>query len=417
MEVRSQQVIILALSMFIFTLGFGIIIPVMPYYAGNLGATAFELGLLMATFSVMQFVCAPFWGRVSDKIGRKPVMMIGLFGFGFSFTITGLSTALWMLFVSELIGGALSAGIWPSVLAFIADITKPSERGGLMGLMGAASGFGIIFGPAISGVLTIWGLSAPFFGAAGVAIFTMVLTFILLPESRSFNPGNKSVDKISMIAALKTPLGALFLLMLLISFAGACIDGTFAFFVMDKFGLSEESSDIPFFNGSITMTGPGVMAIVFTFIGIMGIIVQGVLVGKLILRFGEEKTIIAGLIIVAVGLGFLIFASGLETLVLYTCLIVVGSGLANPCLNSLVSKGTDSENQGAVMGILGSFSSLGRILGPPVGGFAFNIYTGLPYIGTAFLSIVGAFVISYLAKNGGIVNEKEKVTVKPPIRL
>ncbi len=177
-KLKSRQIVLLAAGAFIFTLGFGIIVPVMPYYANSLGAVAFDLGLLMATFSVMQFIFAPLWGRVSDRIGRKPVMMVGLLGFGLSFTITGLSSQpqmlaisemighftgltphIGVLFCSELVGGTLSAGIWPAVLAYIADITEPGERGDLMGRWRRLGSWSIISAPQ-SGFIATLGLLA-----------------------------------------------------------------------------------------------------------------------------------------------------------------------------------------------------------------------------------------------------------------
>lgn len=424
MEIKKQQIFILSLSMFIFTLGFGVIIPVIPYYSKNLGATAFDVGMLMAVFSAMQFICAPFWGGLSDRIGRKPILMIGLIGFGISFLVIGFSTHLWMLYIAEIIGGSLSAGIWPAVLAFIADITKPNERGGLMGLMGAASGLGIIFGPAISGFLTIWGLSIPFFAASAIAFINLFVSFALLPETRI--AGKDSILKqktdlsstlVSLVTSIKTPLGFFFLLVLFISFAGAMIDGTFAFFVMDKFGLSENPSEIPLYNGKVTISGPGVMAIVFFFMGIIGIIVQGILVKRAIERYGEEKTILAGLVIASIALILLIFSSGLVTLILFTSLIGIGTSLVNPCLNAVISSRSDQEHQGEVLGIMGSYSSLGRIIGPPFGGFAFNINSLIPYIGSAIMAIFGAFSFAYIIRNKKANKQEEMTPAKPLIKV
>ena len=138
-QVKGRQVTVLLLSMFIFTLGFGIIVPVMGYYSKSMGAGALELGLLMASMSAMQFLFAPLWGRISDRIGRKPVLLAGLLGVALTFVAVGISTQLWMVFVALVLGGVLSAGIWPAVLAYIADITTHDERGTLMGYAGACS--------------------------------------------------------------------------------------------------------------------------------------------------------------------------------------------------------------------------------------------------------------------------------------
>ena len=183
MHVKGRQMTVLMMSMFIFTLGFGIIIPVIGYYTKSMGAGALELGLLMASMSAMQFLFAPLWGRVSDRIGRKPVLLAGLLGFALTFIMVGVSTQLWMLFVALIIGGILTASIWPAVLAYIADITTHEERGSLMGYAGAASGLGIIAGPAISSVLTTWGMTVPFFTSAALGLVTAIAGFMFLPES------------------------------------------------------------------------------------------------------------------------------------------------------------------------------------------------------------------------------------------
>src|SRR5512147_343594 len=174
MEIKARQSLVLICAIFIFTLGFGIVIPVIPFYAKNAGADAFILGLLLAVFSFLQFFCGPFWGKISDHIGRKPVVIIGLLGFTIAFLMLGLSNNILWVFVAEIIGGALSAGIQPAAMAFIADITRPEERGGLMGAMGAAMGIGLIMGPCISSFLTPFGLSVPFFVAASIAFLTML---------------------------------------------------------------------------------------------------------------------------------------------------------------------------------------------------------------------------------------------------
>lgn len=416
-RIKTRQVIVLAVGMFIFTLGFGVIIPVMPYYANNLGATALDLGLLMATFSAMQFLCAPVWGAISDRIGRKPVMMIGLTGFGLAFTVTGLSSEpaalaisevighwtgltphIGVLFISEVIGGTLSSGIWPATLAFIADITRPEERGPLMGQMGAASGLGVIVGPAISGFLTMWSLTLPFFVTAGIGLSMAVLTYLVLPESRVPGQASEKAKKTSMLAAMKTSLGFIFLLTMLISFAAAMIDGTFGYFLMGKFGLSDQPAPVPVLLWTIQMTGPGVMGVVFTFMGITGVVCQGLLVGKAINTLGEQKTIVVGLLIYGAGIIAMCFAVGIATLALFVCLIEVGFGLVFPSLNTLVSKRTDPDHQGEMLGVMGSFNSLGRVIGPPAGGLMYAVHIALPYVVSGILGFIAAAIMTLLMR-------------------
>ena len=394
MELRAQRLIVLMVSMFIFTLGFGIIAPIMSYVIKDMGATALDLGLLLATSSAMQFVFAPVWGRLSDRFGRKPVLLAGLCGFGISFVIVGLSTELWMLYVSQVIGGVLSAGIWPAALAYVADIAPQKERGNLIGLLGAASGMGMIVGPVMSCIMATISLQLPFFAAAALAFVTMAFVVVLLPESRMPGSSVEKHDKMSMLATIRTPFGGLLLLMLFISFAIACIDGTMAFFIMDRFGLSDMPSSMPLFGGSIMITGPQVVGVIFVFAGLTGIVCQALLAGKAIRLLGEEKVVIIGLLLLAAGLLLLQLTAGLASLTFYICLMITGGCLINTGINTLVSNRTDDDHQGEAMGMLGAFNSLGRVLGPAAGGFAYVISMSLPYVSSALISCLTAAAIS-----------------------
>lgn len=393
MEIKFGQIIVLLTSMLIFTLGFGIIIPVIPYYVRDMGASALDNGLLMATMSAAQLIFAPVWGRISDRIGRKPVMITGLIGFGLSFLWLALATDLWMLYVAQLIGGAISAGIWPACLAYIADISSPGERGKYMGLMGAASGAGMIFGPAISSFFTTWGLTAPFYAAAAIGFITAAFTFIFLSESRKPLANVANTKKLSMSTAFRSHLAVFFFIMLFSSFALACMDATFTYFIMDKFGISETASPMPFLTGHLTLSGPAVSGIIFTFMGIVLVVTQGFIVGRSIQMLGEEKTILAGLMLMIAGFILVLIAPELITLTLFVCLLSIGISIIQPCLNTLISKRTDADNQGAMLGLLGSFNSLGRVFGPIAGGAAYTIAMSLPYIGSAVISGIAAAAI------------------------
>src|SRR5699024_8984295 len=180
--------------MFLVMVGFGIIIPVLPFYAEELGASPAELGLLMAVYSFMQFIFAPMWGKVSDRIGRKPVIMIGIFGLSLSFFMLALSTNLWMLFAARIIGGLLSAANMPTVMAYVADITTEDERGKGMGIVGAATGLGFILGPAIGGIFTNINLEAPFYIAGILSFITLILVLFILKESIHLSE-NKAASK------------------------------------------------------------------------------------------------------------------------------------------------------------------------------------------------------------------------------
>ena len=393
MTSRGRQLAVLVGGNFFLTLGYSIIMPILPYYSNSLGATALDLGLLMAIYSVMQFIVTPFWGHMSDRVGRKPVFLVGLFGYGLSFLIYGVATQLWMLFAARALGGLLAGGIYPASLAYIADVTEPQERGKIMGLLGAASGLGMIFGPSVAGILATRGLTVPFFATALAAIAFGFAGYFLLKESHAVSVHRLQV-RIRIIDPLKTPLGIMFILTMLVTFLLSGFQGIFAYFLLGRFGMIQTPSPMPVLNGTITVTGPTVIAILFTVMGIAGVLCQGVLVGRFIALFGERKTIFIGMLTSSVSFFLLLLAPELISLMFFASIIAVGTGLITPCINGLVSGNTVEERQGAVMGVLGSYASLGRIAGPPAGGLAYDINVYLPYLISGILSAAGAIAIS-----------------------
>ncbi len=393
MKESKLQLGILIGGMFFVTLGFSIIMPILPYYTHNMGASALDLGLLMASYSFMQLIVTPFWGVLSDRFGRKPIFLIGLFGFGLSFIIYGFATQLWMLFAGRMIGGILAGSIYPTSLAYIADITEHRERGRIMGTLGAASGVGMIFGPSVAGVLSIWGLSVPFFVTAVAAIVFAVIGYLVLEESHSVDVHRMKFENPSLIEPLKTPIGILIILNMLVSFIISGLQGTFAYYILGRFGMQDNPSPMPFLGGSISLTGPTTMAIMFTVMGIVVVLCQGFLVGIFIDRIGEQRTVLVGMSISAVSLLMILISPELASLLLFSSLTAMGTGLSTPCLNSLVSKATDEEHQGKAMGVMGSYGSLGRILGPPMGGLAYDISINLPYVIMSTVSAIGAATV------------------------
>jgi MFS transporter, DHA1 family, multidrug resistance protein len=204
---------ILFMTMFIVMVGFGVIMPILPFYAENLGATATHLGLLFASYSVVQFFFAPIWGAMSDRVGRKPMILLGLIGFGISFIFFGMANSLWMLFAARILGGVLSAATLPTVMAYIADTTDAKSRGGGLGTLGAAMGMGMIFGPVLGGFLGEYSASLPFFFSGGLAFAVSIFAFFLLPESRTAEERSHARTQVrtnglkDVVGALSGPMG------------------------------------------------------------------------------------------------------------------------------------------------------------------------------------------------------------------
>ncbi|MRH44357.1 MFS transporter [Aquibacillus halophilus] len=382
MDTKKALPILFAV-MFLVMVGFGIIIPVLPFYAEEMGASPTQLGLLMAVYSLMQLLFAPIWGRISDRIGRKPVIMIGIFGLALSFFLMAISSTLWMLFAARIIGGLLSSANMPTVMAYVADITSDEDRGKGMGIIGASIGLGFIFGPAIGGVFSEISLSLPFYIAGASSLLTFLLVTLLLKESLSIeNRNSYSKGKNSIRNTVSGPTSILFFLQLFVSLSLSGLEATFAYFAADKAGL-----------------GAVELGYIFMIMGLAGAIVQGGLVGKMTKRFGEGFVIQIGIVTSAIGFLLILLVENFTTAAIYLTVFGIGNGLIRPSVSSLLTK-TSKTGHGSTTGVLSSFDSLGRIIGPPLGGWLFTISIGLPYISGIILS-VAAFILYrlYIAAN------------------
>lgn len=389
---------ILFLTMFIVMVGFGVIMPILPFYAERMGATATHLGLLFASYSLVQFFFAPMWGQLSDRIGRKPVILIGLVGFGLSFFLFGLANSLWMLFAARILGGILSAATLPTVMAYIADTTDLESRGSGMGLMGAAMGMGVTFGPVIGGFLGEYSASLPFYFSAVLALVVSVFAFFFLPESRraverqnARAATRRRSGLAEVVVAVSGPIGFILILAFLASFASANLQGTFALFAQAHLGFGETE-----------------MGIVFGVMGVVMALTQGLLVGPFINRWGEERMIQLGLISSAVGFIAFLATFNMTSMIIVMAVMGVGNAAMRPAVNSLASKRTPADAQGHVMGVVNSYNSLGRVFGPVVGGIIFDLLGyQWPYIvGAIFFVLIWGLSITLFSRDRKATKEK-----------
>lgn len=370
METKKALPILFAVMFFVMV-GFGIIIPVLPFYAEELGATPTQLGLLMAVYSLMQLLFSPIWGRVSDRIGRKPVMLIGIFGLAISFFLMASASSLGMLFAARIIGGLLSSANMPTVTAYVADITSPEDRGKGMGVVGASVGLGFILGPAIGGIFSESNLSTPFLLSGISSLITFLLVLFILRESLPADKrGTGTGKKESMFKALQGPISILFILQLFVSLSMAGLEATFAYFAAKRAGL-----------------GTVQLGYLFMIMGFAGALVQGGLVGRLTKKYGEGAVIQLGIIISAIGFGLILLIDSFATAAIYLTIFGIGNGVIRPSVSALLTK-TSTTGHGNTTGLLSSFDSIGRIVGPPLGGWLFKTATGLPYISGFILSII-----------------------------
>jgi DHA1 family multidrug resistance protein-like MFS transporter len=332
----------------------------------------------------MQLIFSPVWGSVSDRLGRKPVLIIGILGNGLSMLFFGLATQLWMLFAARILSGILSSATLPTTMAYISDSTSEEDRGDGIGKLGAAMGLGVILGPGLGGWLAGSSLALPFFITAGLSLVSALLIAVLLPESlrpveRQQPEARVSVLQLNTLRqALFSPIGVLLGLAFLISFGLTNFEGIFGLYALEKFSY-----------------GPERVGTILVMMGIVGTVAQGAVTGRLTRRWGEVLIIRVSMLASAIAFVTMLLADTYFTLLLTIGFFVFTNSLLRPAATALLSKQSDTVGQGVSMGINNSFSSLGRIVGPIWAGLLFDINYDLPYISGALILFVG-FVISLL---------------------
>ena len=373
---------ILFLIVFTDLVGFGLIIPLLPFYGEHFQATPAEVGALMAIYSLAQFIAAPLWGRLSDRVGRKPVLALSLLGATLSYVWLAYSESLWMLFAARALGGFMAGNI-ATAFAYVADVTTPANRAKGMGIVGAAFGLGFIFGPAIGGILAgadpmHADYQTPALIAAALSAVAMMLTVLILPKSlsqsvRQAHRAMPPADRRQALAqALRRPsVGRLITIAFLATFVFAGIETIFAMWSRRRFGWGPEQ------NGYL-----------FAFIGLISATVQGGLVGRLAKHFGEHRLVVAGAATLAIGIFATPFASSVSLLGFTMLGVALGFGLMTPSLNSLVSLSVDAGVQGGTMGVTRSATTLARVLGPAWAGLLFE------YLGKDWPFFAGAVIMT-----------------------
>lgn len=372
---------ILSFTLVVVTLGFGMVIPIFPFYIERLGASGSQYGLLIAVYAVMQFLFSPLWGSLSDRIGRKPVLLVGVFGGGLTVLMFGLASRLWMLFAARLLSGLLASATMPAAMAYIGDSTSQAERGGGIGKLGAAAGLGLILGPGLGGWLAGESLSTPFFIAAGLSLLSMLLIAVLLPESlpsSARQPADarlKTANLAELWQALFGPIGGLLLMAFLVSLAATNFQAIFGLYALEKFGFN-----------------PQQIGTILVVTALVSVLIQGGLTGPLTRRWHESGLIRLFLLTNAAGFLVLLTARDYPGVLLTTGIYTLAHTLLRPVVQSLTSKRAPA-GQGTAMGLNNAFISLGQIAGPLWAGFVFDIDVSLPYISGAAILLVG-FVVS-----------------------
>ena len=387
----KKPTVVIFITVFIYLLGFGMIIPVLPILSTHYGATPLQVGLLMSVFSLMQFLFSPFWGKLSDKYGRRPILIYCLLGEAISYLILAQSKSLEMLFVSRILTGFFGASI-STASAYVSDITTRENRTKGMAIIGAAFGLGFLFGPAIGGGLTMLAkqysedqafiLTFAAYPVAALCFFTFIFAYFFLVESKDRKQIGEEKETRkqlhNIVEMFKKPvLGPLMLVFALTTLSMSMMEATLVLFMKDKF------------NWGITEASFG-----FAYVGICIVFTQGYLVRKLIPKFGEKSIIRAGLISMALGFGLIAIANNIWIMGLAMTFLSVGNAFTNPSVLGSISLITHADQQGVTLGTTQSLSALGRVVGPALGTLLFGaISFSAPFWIGSLLLILNIFVV------------------------
>ena len=355
---RHAPLLVIFFTVLLDLLGFGMVLPLLPFYAQEFGAHPFGVALLFASFSLAQFLFAPLWGRLSDRVGRRPVLLASIVGAVAAYALFALARSFAVLLIARTASGLFAAN-YSIAQAYIADVTRPDERAKGMGLLGAAFGLGFVLGPVLGGVMGKLGYAAVPAAAGVLALINLLLAYFLLPESlppeKRRRPDERWLSRATLRRATENrPVAGLMLLYFLVIFAFSNMEATLGLFVEKRYSFG-------FF----------ATAWLFAFLGVVMVIVQGGLLGRLVQRFGERRLVLAGIAFMALGLFFLPVGARLVLLGVTTALLSVGMGLHNPSTLGLISRMTEEHRQGGTLGVTRSLGALARGIGPLWGGWAF----------------------------------------------
>jgi len=355
-----RPLIVVLFTIFLDLLGFGLVIPLLPFFAKDLGANGFEIGLLMTAYSGMQFLFSPIWGRLSDRVGRRPVLLISIAANAIAMLLFAASTSLTLVFLARAFAGMANANIG-TAQAYVADVLRGEERAKGMGLVGAAIGMGFVLGPAIGGALAPLGRAAPALAAAGLSALNFVLASLFLPESLTAEAREEAKRRrSSRLRTFRASLGhpllpLLFLLFFLLTTAFAQMEATFALFTNARFDYGTAE------NGYL-----------MAFIGVALAMAQGGLVGPLRKHMGEAAMLLAWSVLLAVGLVLLASVQTISALLAACFVLAVAHRICSPALFTLVSRQVAEHVKGRSFGVNQSMASLARVVGPFLGGLAFD---------------------------------------------
>ena len=382
---HAGQLLVLCAAMFVAMVGFGVVIPALGDLALSFGASSTEMGVMTAAYALAQLVSAPAWGALSDRLGRKPVLVLGLFGFAASFLVMARAETFGELLAGRALGGLLSSSALATAQAFAADLAGPQRRAVVMGRLGAATALGFVVGPLLSVWLHPFGARAPFVFSLVLSLGTGLAAYGLLrdpPRSTMQAPGPTGSVLRALGQAAVSSAGAWFWTAFVIMFGASSVFALLVYFIEEQLGGTALHASLA-----------------FACFGATSVLTQGVLLGPLSRRLGERRTVRLGLVVGV--LGFLSFGQATDLLQVYlaTALVAAAMSLGRPCLASLLLAET-SVGHGLSLGLQSAFDSLGRVLGPICAGLLYQLSPRIPFMGAAAVYLVGLACLS-LGPRGG----------------
>jgi multidrug resistance protein len=379
-----RQIWMLFGTIFLVMIGFGIVLPILPFLAKRFGASPVQMGLLVTGWALAQFVASPLWGLLADRIGRKPILVVGLAGYAVTFLAMALAPSYALLLAARVVGGFLSSSVLPAGQAIAADLTPPQERGAVMGLLGAGFGVGFLVGPAIGGALAFAGPHAPFFVAAGVSVLALPVVLRLVREPPVDDRRRKAaaLGAAGMVQAITSPERPLYLMAFAATFGGSSLFSMLGYYAIDRAGAT-----------------PSQVGIIFTALGMGSVLTQGALIGPVTRRWGEARGILLGFAGGAVGFLAVASSNSVPGIAATIFLSSIAMALVRPSLAALNSRVT-SLGFGTSLGMQTAFDSLGRTLGPLWAGTVYSIAPLAPFVAASVVYVVAAVAVARFSYAG-----------------
>ncbi|MCM3128978.1 MFS transporter [Paenibacillus provencensis] len=379
-------ILLLMINIFIVFTGIGLVVPIMPTFMKELSMTGSIVGLLVAAFSMTQFLFSPLAGRLSDALGRKKIIILGMLIFAVSELMFGMSNTAVFLFLARFLGGIGAALIMPAVMAYTADVTSGEERAKGMGFINAAITTGFIIGPGIGGFLAEYGVRVPFYAAAVAGVVAAVITLLVLPESKHSTENDEEVVKLpsqslltQLLYSYREPYILALIIVFVASFGLANYETVFSLFVDEKFGFTTRD-----------------IAIIITFGSIAGAVVQVTIFSWILNKFGEKNVVAVCLFAAGLFVILTLFVHNYWLILVVTFIVFLSMDILRPTLSTQMSK-MAMEQQGYIAGLNSAFTSMGNVLGPAMAGFLFDININFPYISASIILFL-CFILALRAR-------------------